>query len=73
MSADQTPNPERESLSVVFLEHVNWHGDIQPGSPDGANTTEMASRFMVSEWDKARDFGAKLGDRIFAALHRSIP
>lgn len=73
MSANQTPNPERESLSVVFLEHVNWHGDIQPQSPDGANATEMTSRFMVSEWDRARDFGAKLADRIFAALGHSIP
>ncbi|MCX6876157.1 MAG: hypothetical protein NTW21_20480 [Verrucomicrobia bacterium] len=69
-----TVEPVREPHPPYrFQIHINWHGDIQPEPPEGASATEMASRFMVSEWDKARDFGAKLADKIFAVLHHSIP
>jgi hypothetical protein len=65
-----TVEPVREPHPPYrFQIHINWHGELTPEASGAVAATEMATRFINSEWDKVLDFGAKLADRIFEALN----
>ncbi len=69
-----TVEPVRESHPPYrFAIHTNWHSDIPQNPPEQASPAELASDFVITQWDVALDFGRNLAKKLFENLRKPLP